>query len=227
MKPGLLVLSTVALLAGMSSITNAGSDANDIQSLQQALRALQHRVEILEAIKPTFTDFMPNMAERIHVLHRAGDAGDWAVAGHELAEIKRLSALSGYIDAEKGTLMQSMMEPSFDALEDAIEHGNQDRLRTALEETVNACNACHVATGSPFVQVVLDAEKSISMRHPHALAHTEMAGGHAHGEPAMMQVMPQNMESMMGGDAGHDENEEPHDDAGGEEHHDGDDKHQD
>ena len=225
MKPISLILSTIALLAGVSSITKADGDAKDLQALQQALQALQQRVEILESIKPTFTGFMPNMAERFHVLHRAGDAGDWAVAGHELAEIKRLSALSQYIDADKGAMMQAMMGPSYETLEEAIEHGNRDELRTALDGTVKACNACHVATGSPFVQVVLDAEKSISMRHPHALAQTEMAGGHAHGEPAMMQMMQQNMKNAMGAEAGHDDNEEPHDDAGEEAHHDGD-KHQ-
>jgi hypothetical protein len=213
---GILIVTTL-------STAKAGSDETDLQSLQQAVQALQERVEVLEAIKPTFTGFMPNIAERFHVLHRAGEAGDWAVAGHELAEMKRLVALSGNIDTKNGVLMQSMMESSFQSLEDAVEHGNQEKLQMALEETVNACNACHTATGSPFVQIVLDAKSSISMRHPHALAQREMARGHSHGDPAMMQTMQKQMKSMMGAEAG----EGKHDDSNEDGHHDDDEKHQD
>jgi hypothetical protein len=223
MKKIFLILPAGALIAITLSIAKAGSDETDLQSLQQAVQALQQRVAVLEAIKPTFTGFMPNIAERFHVLHRAGEAGDWAVAGHELAEMKRLVSLSGNIDAENGVLMQAMMASSFQSLEDAVEHGNQDKLQLALEETVDACNACHIATGSPFVQIVLDAERSISMRHPHALAQREMAGGHAHGEPAMMQTMQKQMEGMMGAEAA----EDKHDDSNEDGHHDDGEKHQD
>lgn len=214
MKTIALILPAIALIAGISSAAKADSDEVDIQSLQQQLLILQKRVDVLEALKPTFTGFMPNIAERFHVLHRAGEAGDWAVAGHELAELKRLTALSVNIDAEMGTLMQGMMGSSFEALENAIEHGNGEKLQTALEQTVNACNACHTATGSPFTQVVLDAKRSISMRHPHALANREMAGGHMHGEPVMMQNMQKQMESMTGGESGEhkDDDDDKHQD---------------
>ena len=88
---------TGVFIAATLSPANAGANETELQSLQQSVLALQNRVETLEAIKPTFTGFMPNIAERFHVLHRAGEAGDWAVAGHELAEMKRLIALSGYV----------------------------------------------------------------------------------------------------------------------------------
>jgi len=196
----------------MSSIRKADGDETDLQSLQQALLALQMRVETLEALKPTITTVMPNFSERFHVMHRAGEAGDWAVAGHELLEMKRLTALASYIDAEKGVLMQGMMGPSFEALEEAVEHGNQEKFHTALEGAVTICNACHTATGSPFIQVTLDATDAISLRHPHALTKSEMAGGHSHGEPAIMQ---KGMESMTGGESG----EHKHQDEAGDHKH--------
>ncbi len=45
---------------------------------------------------------MPNFSERFHVMHRAGESGDWAVAAHEFAELKRLTRLSTTIDSEEG-----------------------------------------------------------------------------------------------------------------------------
>jgi hypothetical protein len=94
------MLSVAMLLGGLTSMVKASSDHADLESLQQSILALQKRVETLEAIKPTFTSFMPDFSERFHVLHRAGEAGDWAVAGHEFEEMKRMMALSKYIDAE-------------------------------------------------------------------------------------------------------------------------------
>jgi hypothetical protein len=213
-----MLATTSVLVLGSTVIANASSDKTEIQLLQQALLSLQQRVESLEAVKPTFTSFMPNFSERFHVMHRAGEAGDWAVAGHELSEMKRMAAMSTYIDTENGTLMQGMLAPSFEALSKAIEHGNHENFDTALDGTISACNACHVASESPFIQVTLDAADAISLRHPHALTSSNLAKGHAHGEQAVMQEnMQQNMQGMMKENA---TQEEPHDESGEDGHHD-------
>jgi hypothetical protein len=203
---GVIVLSTTV-------IANANSDKTDIQLLQHAILALQQRMESLEAVKPTFTSFMPDFSERFHVMHRAGEAGDWAVAGHELSEMKRMAAMSSHIDTEKSTLMQGMLAPSFEALSKAIEHGNHEKFTTALDGAINACNACHVASESPFIQVTLDARDAISLRHPHALTGSNLALGHSHGGQAMMQ---ENMQGIKDNAA----QEEHHEESGEDGHHD-------
>ena len=218
MKSISLILPIIALIVGTLPVAKASSDDANLQSMQKALLELQIRVEALEAVKPTFTSLMPNFSERFHVMHRAGEAGDWAVAGHELAEMKRLTALSSYIDAKNGALMQGIMGPRLEALEAAIKHGNLGKFEAALVETVSSCNACHKASGSPFIQVVLDARDSISLRHPHALGHSELDGEHSHGGPAMMQ---KNMESMQKSMMSDESEQDHHKQGEGEEgHHD-------
>lgn len=149
--------------------------------LMERLEALEQRVATLESTR-TFAAFMPNLAERFHVMHRAGEAGDWAVAAHELLEMKRLSRQSTSIDAERGKLLLNMLAPSYEALESAIEHGNRKKFSQALETTVAACNGCHTATGSDFVQVTLDAPDGLSMRHPHRLMMRDAPVDHHHGQ---------------------------------------------
>ena len=173
-----------AALALFSAAVMADSDAADVQALKRQIEALQARVEALEA-RHTFASFMPNLAERFHVMHRAGEASDWAVASHELEEMKRITMLSPTIDKEKGQLMQAMMAPSYHALEEAIEHGNHEKFEKALEQTISTCNSCHVATGSEFVEVTLDAREALSLRHPHRLMRREMPAGHTHGDATM------------------------------------------
>lgn len=217
MKTILVIWGIIATMTGMQTLAQADSDDADLQLLQQQIVALQKRVEALEATKPTFTSLMPNFAERFHVMHLAGESGDWAVANHELLEMKRMAALSGDIDAERGVLMQGMMAPSFEALEEAVEHGNKKKLQAALEQTINTCNACHTATGSPFIKVTLDARDAVSLRHPHAFIASTGGGGHSHGEPKKSTQMMQDMEGMMKSEA---EEVEHHDEAGEHKHQD-------
>lgn len=202
------IKSVVLVLAlGLASGLARGDETDGrIAALEKQIQALQARVAALEAAR-SFTSFMPNFAERFHVMHRAGEAGDWAVASHELEEMKRLTRLSVDIDAEKGKLMQGMLVPSFELLEDAIAHGNAKKFGTALVQTIDSCNACHAATGSGFIRVMLDDEEALSMRHPHHLTKQPMPEGHSHAMPAVSK-------KMHGGPAG----KFHHDDTGKPEH---------
>ncbi|MDH3450944.1 MAG: hypothetical protein OEN20_00890 [Gammaproteobacteria bacterium] len=205
MKKRLTAVLAAPVIMALASAAVADSDSAKIAALQHQIEALQARIEHLEA-RHTFASFMPDVAERFHVMHRAGEAGDWAVASHELAEIKRITGLATAADVKNGKLMQSMMAPSYDALDDAIEHGNHEKFDHALEQTIASCNACHVATGSDFVQVTLDAREAISLRHPHRLDQRGAPVGHTHG---MAEGMKKEMEKMMP------ESAEPHGHAEG------------
>lgn len=171
----------VAAIILASPARQAHGDEDD-SALLQRLKALEQRVNALEAAR-SFTSFMPDLAERFHVMHRAGEAGDWAVAAHELAEMERLTLQSTSIDAERGRLMQAMMQPEFGKLDSAIEHGNAQKFARALEDTINTCNSCHAATGAGFIQVTLDAPDNLSIRHPHRLMMQNAPEGHHHGPP--------------------------------------------
>lgn len=131
-----------------------------------------------------------------------------------------MTAISPTIDKEKGQLMQAMMGPSYDALESAIEHGNHEKFEKALNQAVSTCNSCHVATGSEFVEVILNARESLSMRHPHRFMRRDMPSDHTHGHGTgagmggMME--PGSMEKGGHDDSGKapHQDEKPHDDTG-------------
>jgi hypothetical protein len=155
----------------------ANQDAN-VEQLRQQIKMLEERIMALES-RFTFASFMPDFAERFHIMHRASESEDWAVASHELQIMKQLIASSGSIDAEKGALFQAMMGPVIDKMDNAISHANEKKMTAALSEAVQTCNACHTATGSPFIQVTLDVTESLSMRHPHKFTKQKM-GKHTH-----------------------------------------------
>jgi len=194
----LIAAATFAILATPAF---ADSDAAAVAALESRIEALQKRVAALES-RLSFASFMPNLAERFHVMHRAGEAGDWAVASHELSEVKRLTALSTDVDADKGQLMQSMMQPNLSALDEAIDTSDKGEFAQALNATVATCNACHVATDSGFINVTLNSRDTLSMRHPHTLSMRAAPQEHHHDMP----------ESVTGGMPGHTDADEatPH-----------------
>lgn len=150
-----------------------------IDDLEREIKALRERVAVLEALKPTITNFMPSFSERFHVMHRAGDAGDWAVAAHEVDEMRRLTGVVKYIDPKLGELMIAFMDGNLRKLKEAIEHGNPKSFQAALKDTIAGCNACHSATGS-IIAVTLNVAESLSMRHPHALRKSAAPKRHMH-----------------------------------------------
>src|SRR3990170_1664335 len=106
-----------------------------LDDLAKEIKALRQRLAGLEALKPRFTNFMPNYAERFHVMHRAGDVGDWAVAAHEIDEMRRLTGVSKYIDPKLGTLLQAFMDGNLRKLREAVEHGNSKSFQAAVADT--------------------------------------------------------------------------------------------
>lgn len=159
---------------------NAASPENEIAQLKAAVEKLNARLVALEALKPSFTSFMPEFSERFHIMHRAGIAGDWSVATHELLELERMVKISKLIDPAKGRLMQAFMAPHLETINGAIGHGNRKSFLKALVKTVKSCNACHKAAGSPFIKVALNAKQYLTMRHSHILKKSKGMKGHAH-----------------------------------------------
>ena len=150
----------------------------EISLLKAEVRALRKAVASLQALTPTLTTLMPDFAERFHVMHRAGDAGDWAIAAHEVLEMQRLVGVAQQIDTKKGALMEGFMSGDLHRLNDAIEHSDLKSFYVAMNDTVKNCNACHVAVGSPFIRVTLDVDEGLSMRHPHALGKSKASAKH-------------------------------------------------
>ncbi len=168
------------MLAASSDSSEVKALSGQVDTLQQEIAELRKSVESLMKLRPTVTTMMPDISERLYVMHYAGDAEDWAVAYHELQVLKSIVNKIQLVDAEKGAMANGFLLGSFNQLEAAIEHENKESFKQALDATVANCNSCHVAVGSPFMKVALDATDSLSMRHSHALEKSKKPGNHAH-----------------------------------------------
>ncbi len=167
------------------ALANSDSDtvrqlSQQVEQLSREVDSLKKSVELLNSIRPSVTRLMPEIAERFHVMHYAGEADDWALAAHELMGIQELIGIIEKIDPVKGAMANGFLSNNFAELNAAIEHGSRKDFSAALESTVESCNGCHVAVGSPSMQVVLDAHDSLSLRHSHDLSASEPPDDHTH-----------------------------------------------
>ena len=185
MKHWMILVSLV--VSGGSGAAMAGTDSKQIQTLTKQVAVLNDEVarlikavESLQAIQPTITSLMPEFSERFHVMHYAGEAGDWAVASHELHGLKRQIEIMKQVDPDKGAMADGFLHRNFNDLDAAIEHENMESFQKSLIETVKNCNTCHAATGSPWMKVALDVRDSLSMRHSHDLRKSAKPGQHTH-----------------------------------------------
>jgi hypothetical protein len=153
----------------------------DLPSLLAEVERLRKEVARLDAIRPTFTNFMPDFAERFHVMHYAGDAGDWAVANHEAMEMDRMVEVAQAIDPQKGTMMKAFIGEDLEHFDAAIGHSDKAAFDKALKEAVVHCNACHTAVGSAFIKVSLNVAPNMTIRHPHILT-KQHATAHKHSD---------------------------------------------
>jgi len=151
-----------------------GMSNAELKAQIEALRAT------LDLVAPTYASLMPDFAERFHVMHRAGDTGDWAVASHELLEMERLMKVFDAIDEQKGAMLKGFMTVPMLQLRKIIEHGKHEPFVAALKEATASCNACHQAVGSEFINVTLDTSDALSIRHPHRFIESKASHTHTH-----------------------------------------------
>lgn len=122
--------------------------------------SLETRIETLEAAMPGVGDLMSNVQLHFAKLYYSAQAENWDLAAFELHELEenlekavRLRPqekgvrLDGIYGAFKGTELEAMNRAIFS--KDLASFGR------AYEESMTVCNACHTATGRPFITITL------------------------------------------------------------------------
>ena len=144
----------------------------EIRVLRAEVAALKARLSRLEAVRPTFTTFMPEFSERFHVMHLSGDAGDWQLAQHELLELERLLEVAQFIDPGKGKLMEGFLA------------GNMSP-RTTARPSSGIARPPSRATPTPRPTSASAPEFSVAGNHNDDIARS--TAGRAHGQSACPQ----------------------------------------
>jgi hypothetical protein len=108
---------------------------------------------------PGLAMLMERMQAYTHKLQLSVEARNERLAHfylHELEETAEYVAanIPHYDDYPVGPLVQEMLLPMIEDLEEAVEAGEWTAADTRFTDMLRACNACHVATDHGYVRIV-------------------------------------------------------------------------
>ncbi len=97
-----------------------------------------------------------------HKLGLAVDAENRTLQGyyvHEVEEIiEHIEEIEEADGIEIGKLVKANLVPAFEALEGAVEGGDQARVSTSYDGLLAACNSCHRAANRPYIHILRRAD---------------------------------------------------------------------
>lgn len=133
------------------------SPATRAASLAIVLLALNPLQTPLAGEEAGLVTWMGQLQYFTHKLGLAVKAQNRALQGyyvHEVEEIiEHVAAIPELDGIEIGKLVKANLLPAFEALEGAVEVGDQARVDSAYEDLIEACNTCHKAANRPYLHI--------------------------------------------------------------------------
>jgi hypothetical protein len=144
------IYSLTGLVAVAALVATAPQPAPSAEAQQKA-------AEEPVAFNPMMGALMNMFVQPRHAkLGLAAKDGNWALATHELKELKRaLTQITAAIPRWKGLPVPDLFEAALDdplaALDTAVKAGDARQFTEAYGQLTAGCNACHATTDHPFV----------------------------------------------------------------------------
>jgi len=150
---------TMKLQARLDSIP-ASAAAPQPAAAPQATN-IEARLAHLEAMTPSVAQTMLSIQSHFAKLHYAAEARNWDLARFERGEIEEdLETVAAMRPEENGASLVGIISAFTNsvtgpmaAMNDAIAVSDRQLFRKAYTDTTAMCNACHQATGRPFIVI--------------------------------------------------------------------------
>ena len=124
---------------------------------------IEQRVSHLEAITPSVAQTMLSIQSHFAKLYYAAEARNWDLARFEREEIEEdLETVAVLKPTENNVSLAGIISAFTNAttgpmaaMNDAIAVSDRQLFRKAYQDTALMCNACHQATGRPFIVITV------------------------------------------------------------------------
>ena len=106
----------------------------------------------LAEIQPGMGTVMQEYGLRFAMVKMAAEAADWGMAQYQLHEAVEIQEVGEATRPDKAAMLSSFEHSYLDPLDTAIDEKDKAAFDIAYSQAIDGCNACHVATGHPFVR---------------------------------------------------------------------------
>lgn len=159
MRSRLVRWGPVVLVASLMMVfAQSGSQNPDIFN-----GSVQDRVDALAKIQPGLGTVMIEYGDRITNTYYAAKGGNWGLAQYQLKEATEIQEVGEITRPANAALLKSVEDNYLGPLNDAILAMDWPTFQTKFDTMVTqGCNACHAATGHPYIEYHLPAQPAES-----------------------------------------------------------------
>ena len=151
---GVLVVAVTAMMV----FAQSGSDNPDIFN-----GSVQDRVDAIAKIQPGLGTVMIEYGDRITNTYYAAKGGNWGLAQYQLKEATEIQEVGEITRPNNAALLKSVEDNYLTPLNDTILAMDWPAFQQKFDTMVSeGCNACHAATGHPYIEYQLPAQPAES-----------------------------------------------------------------
>lgn len=155
MRASVTRLGAVTVAATLMLVFAQGSSPNpDIFK-----GTLQDRVDALANIQPGLGTVMIEYGDRITDTYYAAKGGNWGLAQYQLKEATEIQEVGEITRPANAAMLKAVEQGYLTPLNDTILAmdwpGFQEKFTAMVD---NGCNACHAATGHPYIEYKLPTQ---------------------------------------------------------------------
>ncbi len=143
-KKMILALALVALLL-VGSVSLTFADSSWLSG------TTDQKLNDLAKIQPGLGTVMIEYAYRMSSLYYAAQAGNWGMAAYQLKEAVEIQEVGETTRPGKAPLLVAFEKKSLRPLAKDIVNKSWYSFQQDFKAAVKGCNACHAATGYPFI----------------------------------------------------------------------------
>jgi hypothetical protein len=130
-----------------------------LTSVQDSLKRMQAEAQTAKDLAPGLGEFMTTIQLHAGKLWFAAKATNWQLAEYELDELKETMEAAKALNAEKNgvkisNVLDSVLQTQIAQLADSVKHRSSSDFQKSYDETLAACNGCHMEAGYKFIQVI-------------------------------------------------------------------------
>ncbi len=160
MSKASIILSVTALVVSAAALASSFYMVGQLKAEMKGKWAAREAFELNHG--PDIIAVMSQVQHHFADLHFAAQAGNWGLAEHKIDEVEAaLNRAPLVLPVENNInlaeLITTMARSSLADMRTAAKAGNAADFTKAFNATVSSCNACHMQTDHPDIQVGIPA----------------------------------------------------------------------
>jgi hypothetical protein len=157
----IMIIIFLVRLSSLGSEVRGLTERNDraLVSLRDSVARAQAALAVAKELAPGLGEYMTTIQLHAGKLWFAAKASNWELAQYEIDELKETMEAAKKLNAGKNgieisNVLDSVLQTQVAELDKSIKSKSQTEFQKTYDETLSACNGCHMEAAYKFIHIV-------------------------------------------------------------------------